>query len=138
MALAACGDDSSNSSSEPAATYVGGGCDYEGPTEFDLGDTVTFTVTNDSETSSVGFAVLTLPEGATSEEFLEEGIFAVVDEETHKVYEGAWPPNPRGVPVEMTVTFDTSGQHGINCFDQSGDDHDGDGLDYMTLFTVNE
>ena len=41
LILASC-----STSSEPTATYTGGACDYDGPSEFDLESTVTFTVTN--------------------------------------------------------------------------------------------
>ncbi len=128
---------------EPTATFNGSGCDYSGPTEFDINSTVTFTVTNKSDTTDVGFAILTLPEGTTPEEIREKGISEVTGpEETspYKIYDGAlrFAPTAIGTPYEVTVTFDTLGQHGINCFDLSGGEHDGDGLDYMTLFTVNE
>ena len=34
--------------------------------------------------------------------------------------------------------FDSPGQWGINCYDTSGGENDGEGLDYVTMFTVNE
>ena len=132
LVLAGC-----SSSSEPTAIYNGTGCVYDGPAEFDLNSTVTFTVTNESETTEVGFGVWKFPSGTTSGEILDQGIFQATGPEDD-FYEGAWPPTQIGTPYEITVTFDTPGQNGINCFDQSGDDHDGDGLDHVTMFTVNE
>jgi hypothetical protein len=41
------------------------------------------------------------------------------------------------VPKELTVTFNNTGQHGLNCFDQSGGMFRGGDLDYVTMFTVN-
>ena len=51
---------------------------YDGPSDFDVGSTVTFTVTNESETPDVGFAVFKVPDGVTAEEIFEQGIFNVV------------------------------------------------------------
>ena len=52
VALIAC-----RGSAEPTATYTGGACDYDGPSEFDLNSTVTFTVVNGSDTTDMGFGV---------------------------------------------------------------------------------
>ena len=56
LVLASC-----STSSEPTATYTGDACDYDGPSQFDLDSTVTFTVTNESDTTHVGFAVGSFP-----------------------------------------------------------------------------
>ena len=119
----------------PVAIYHGSECIYDGPSEFDVGSTVTFTVTNDSETTGVGFGVVMFPEGTTPEEIYDEGIFNVLPS-------GAGPisvvsaPTTLGEEYDLTVTFDEPGQHGINCFDRSGGENDGEGLDYVTMFTV--
>jgi hypothetical protein len=136
LVLVSCSSDSaSDDQTAPTAIYSGTGCSYDGPDEFDLGSTVTFTFTNESETRSVGFAVWRFPSGVTPEEILDEGITAAIGE-GDDFYEGAWPPTFIDTPYELTVQFDTLGQNGINCFDQSGGDHNGDGLDYVTMFTV--
>ncbi len=68
----------SASTGDAIATYDGSECVYEGPTEFDLNSTVTFTVTNESDTTDMGFSVWSVPEGTTADEILEDGIFTVV------------------------------------------------------------
>ena len=73
VVLAAC-----SGSSEPTATYTGSACDYDGPSEFDVNSTVTFTVTNESDERDIGFSVLKIPLGTTAEEIFNEGIFNVV------------------------------------------------------------
>ena len=130
IVLAAC-----SGSSEPTATYTGGACDYDGPSEFDLNSTVTFTVTNESDTTQVGFAVWDFPEGLTPEELLEQGIFEFVTFGNAEVFASS--PTAIGTSEELTVTFDTPGQWGLNCYDESGGEHAGAGLDYATMFTVN-
>jgi len=35
-----------------------------------------------------------------------------------------------------SVLDDTPGQWGLNCYDTSGGEHGGSGLDYVTMFTV--
>ncbi len=44
-----------SSSSEPTAIFTGSACDYSGPSEFDVNSTVTFTYTNESDTTGAGF-----------------------------------------------------------------------------------
>jgi len=131
LALTAC-----SSTSSPAATYIGGACDYDGPSEFDLDSTVTFTVENESDTAEVGFSILDFPEDLASEEILELGIFACVPFGTAEAFTGN--PTAIGAPEDLTVTFDTPGQWGLTCYDESGNEHGGAGLDYVTMFTVTE
>jgi hypothetical protein len=131
LALASC-----STTSDPTATYTGGACDYDGPSEFDLNSTVTFTVENESDTVEVGFSILDFPEDLTSEVILELGIFAFVPFGTAEAFTGN--PTAIGTPEDLTVTFDTPGQWGLNCYDESGNEHGGAGLDYVTMFTVTE
>jgi hypothetical protein len=106
-----------------------------GPSEFDLNSTVTFTVTNESDTTQVGFSVWKFPEGVTSEEILEQGIFEFVTSgNAERIIR---PPTAIGEPETLRVFFDSPGQYGINCFDTSGGETDGSGIDYVTMFTVN-
>jgi hypothetical protein len=123
-------------SSDPSATYTGGACDYDIPSEFDLNSTVTFTVTNESDTPVVGFAILEFPEGTTPEEIHDEGIFEFVTK--GNIAANAGKPTAVGTSKELTVTFDTPGQWGLNCYDESGGEHGGAGLDYVRMFTVTE
>jgi hypothetical protein len=102
---------------------------------FELNSTVTFTVTNESDTTEVGFAVWKFPEGVTSEEIPEQGIFAFVA--FGNVESAVSAPTAIGEPEALRVFFDSPGQWGINCFDLSGGENDGAGLDYVTMFTVN-
>ena len=69
VVLAAC-----SGSSEPTATYTGGACDYDGPSEFDINSTVTFTVTNESDTTEAGFAIWDLIKAK-----IDDGIEAIRD-----------------------------------------------------------
>ena len=123
-----------NTSSEPTATYTGGACDYDGPSEFALNTMVTFTVINESETTEVGFSLWKFPEGVTPDEILEQGIFEFVTQGNSPSYIA--PPTAIGEPRTLRVFFDSPGQWGINCFDQSGRDDDGSD-NYVTMFTVN-
>ncbi len=119
VVLGAC-----SGSSEPTATYTGGACDYDGPSEFDVNSTVTFTVTNESDTANIGFAVWKFPEGTTAEEVFNEGIINVVAGDGYEI-------DFVGAEYDLTVTFNETGQHGINCFELGG-------ADYVAMFTVVE
>jgi hypothetical protein len=129
LILASC-----STSSDPAATYTGGACTYEGPSEFEVNTTVTFTVINDSDNPNVGFAVLKLPEGTTPEEIYDEGIFSVVSRAPGALGLKS-SPTTQGEEYDFTVTFSESGQHGINCFVFPGPATE---ADYVTMFTVGE
>jgi len=130
VALAAC-----SGSSDPTATYTGDGCDYDGPSEFDVNTNVTFTVTNDSDITDIGFAIWKFPSGVTSEEISSEGIFqAVGPDDDFAALNSS--PTPIGEPEELSVFFDTPGQWGINCFVFANDRSPEQ--DHTTMFTVNE
>lgn len=130
LILAAC-----SGSADPSATFTGAACHYDGPSEFDLDSTVTFSVTNETDTTSIGFAVLKFPEGSTAEDVSNEGIFNVA---TDDALLEPYVPSPTVIDTEyeMTVTFSEVGQHGINCFDFAGAGLPG--WDYVTMFTVVE
>jgi hypothetical protein len=132
LAIAGC-----SSSSEPTAAFTGDACLYDGPSEFEVNSTVTFTFTNESDESGVGFAVLKFPEGATAEEVFNDGIFNIVPE-SDALWEFVSAPTVNGTEYDLTVTFDETGQHGINCFDISGGGVDETESDYVTMFTVGE
>jgi hypothetical protein len=121
---------------EAIATYDGSGCVYEGPTEFDLNSTVTFTVTNESDTTEMGFAVWSVPEGTTADEILEDGIFTVVGggppaDPEKGFYTALFAPTAIDSTEDLTVTLDTPGQHALICFDASTG-----GGDHAIMFTV--
>lgn len=122
-----------SSSSEPTATFTGSACDYSGPSEFDVNSTVTFTYTNESDTTGAGFSVWKLPEGLTAEEIFEQGIFNVTDS-------GSAPtnfisrPTVIGEEYELSVVFDETGQHGMVCWVSPGPET---GSEWVTMFTVN-
>ncbi|RLE16060.1 MAG: hypothetical protein DRJ28_02500 [Actinobacteria bacterium] len=128
LVLASC-----STSSDPTATYTGGACAYDGPSEFEVNSTVTFVVTNDSDTESVGFTVWKFPEGTTPEQVYDDGIFAVVSRNPGAIGE-KFPPTALGAEYDLTVTFSESGQHGINCFEFGGPATE---ADHVTMFTVN-
>ena len=125
----------SGTTGDPSATYTGGACDYDVPSEFDVNSTITFTVTNGSDTTQVGFAVWQFPDGVTPEEILEQGIFEFVTFGNAESFVSA--PTAIGESQDLPVFVDTPGQWGLNCYDLSGGENDGAGLDYVTMFTVN-
>ena len=127
----------SGNSGEPTATYTGGDCDYDGPSEFGVNSTVTFKVTNESDHTGVGFAVLKFPEGSTAQEVFSEGISAIVPDDDALI-DFRTAPTVIGTEYDLTVTFTETGQHGINCFDLSGGGIDETDSDHVTMFTVGE
>jgi hypothetical protein len=130
LVLAGC-----STSSDPTAVFDGAACVYDGPSDFEVGSTVTFTVTNESETPDVGFAVFKVPEGVTAEEIVEQGIFNVVfDVPPGSEALGAVdPPTAIGTSRSFSVTFAEAGQHGINCYVWPGPEI---GADHVAMFTV--
>jgi hypothetical protein len=130
LVLAGC-----STGSDPTAVYDGATCAYDGPSDFDAGSTVTFTVTNESETPDVGFAVFKVPEGVTAEEILEQGIFNVVFDVVpgSDALGGVDPPTAIGTSSSFSVTFAEEGQHGINCYVFPGPET---GSDHVAIFTV--
>jgi hypothetical protein len=98
-----------------------------------VNSTVTFTYTNESDTTGAGFSVWKLPEGLTPEEIFQQGIFNVTDS-------GSAPtnfisrPTVIGEEYELSVVFTETGQHGLVCFVSPGPET---GSEYVTMFTVN-
>jgi uncharacterized cupredoxin-like copper-binding protein len=128
LILAGC-----SASGDPTATYTGGACDYDGPSEFEVNSTVQFLVTNDSDNQNIGFSVWKFPEGTTPEEIYDEGIFNFVSRDSGPLGMKSSPTTP-GREYGITVTFTETGQHGINCFLSPGPDTE---AGYVTMFTVN-
>ena len=135
VALTAC-----SGSGDPTATYTGGACDYDGPSEFDLDSTVTFTLINESDTFNMGFGIWSLPEGTTADEIVEEGLFdflGVSDIVEGRdigpgFYAALYVPTVIGSTGILTVTLDKPGQHILNCFDADLD------ADHPIMFTVSD
>jgi hypothetical protein len=127
LVLASC-----STSSDPTATFTGSACDYSGPSEFDVNTTVVFEVKNDSDGTNVGFVVTKFPEGTTSEEIFEQGIFNIFQPDP---VAGVDPPMEVGTSSSFSVTFVETGQHGINCYVWPGPETE---ADYVTMFTVTE
>lgn len=126
----------SDTTSDPTATYTGGACDYVGPTEFELNSEVTFTFTDETESDSVGFALWAVPAGTTTEQIHDDGIFSLESGGGENV---EWSSETQVSDVEWqyTVTYSETGLHAVNCYDTSGGEHGGAGLDYPNLITVN-
>ena len=122
---------------EATATYDGSGCSYEGPTEFDLDSTVTFAVINQSDTTNMGFAVWSVPEGTTADDILEQGIFVAgvgsPPDPEKGLLEASFGPTAIDSTGILTVTLDKPGQHALNCYDESTD-----GGDHAIMFTVSD
>jgi len=127
LAVAGC-----STSSDPSATFTGSACDYSGPSEFDVNTTVVFEVKNDSDVTNVGFSVMKFPEGSTSDEIFEQGIFNIFEPEG---FAGTDPPMPVGTSRSFSVTFVETGQHGINCYVWPGPETE---TDYVTMFNVTQ
>ena len=128
--LPACG-----TASEPTAVFTGEECTYEGPTEFELGSTVTFAFVNESGVTDMGFSVWPVPEDTNPDRILAEGLFGVVpDDGTYEMYDAVFPPVEIGSTSSLDITLDRSGRHAIICFDASGI-IPGD-RDYAILFDV--
>jgi hypothetical protein len=131
LALASC-----STTSDPTATYTGGACNYDGPTEFDLDSTVTFTVINESDTVNVAFGVWSVPEGTTADEIIEEGLFDLLGitnvDDWPGFYTALFAPIAIDSARTMRVFLDTPGQHALNCFDVTAD------LDHPIMFTVSD
>ncbi len=121
VALGSCSA-SDDASADPKATYDGSACTYEGPTEFDVGSTVTFTLVNASDSAVAGFALWHVPDGTTVAEVEERGVFAVVADEPPAAYGRLNPNQFPAVPnqeYEVAFVLEPAGQYAINCFDQS-------------------
>jgi len=129
LVSAACSSDSS----EATAVYDGTGCTYDGPTEVATGATVSFTFTNESDTTEVTFGVTALPAGTTPEEVLATGIDAISSGD-----DVLWlfAPSPIGEQRADSATFEEPGQYGVACTDFSGGENDGQGLSYVTMIEV--
>ena len=129
VALTAC-----SGSGEPTATSTGGACEYDGPSEFDLDSTVTFTVINESDTTNMGFDVWSLPEGTTADEIVEVGLLELLGiggpDDYPGFYAAVFAPTPIDSPDSMTVTLDKPGPHVLICFDEAKE------LDHPLMFTV--
>jgi hypothetical protein len=95
---------------------------------------VSFTFTNESDTTDVTFGIFLLPEGTTQEEVFATGIDAISDPDSGFVLHA---PSPIGTERSDSYTFDTSGQYGAACTDFSGGENNGQGLTYVTMINVN-
>jgi hypothetical protein len=122
-----------STSSDPSTTFTGSPCDYSGPSQFDVNSEVTFLYTNESDTLGAGFGVWKFPEGMTSEEVFEQGIFNATNGGNAIKFVSV--PTVIGQEYELKVTFTETGQHGVVCFVFPGTEP---GSDYVTMFTVTE
>ena len=123
--------------SEATATYTGGACTHDGPSEIDLNSEVTFTLIDETESDSVGLGLWAVPAGTTTEQIHDDGIFSLESGGGENV---EWSSETQVSDFEwqFTVTFSESGLHAVNCYDTSGGEHGGAGLDYPKLITVND
>jgi hypothetical protein len=135
LALASCSTSSDPTTSDPTATYTGGACTYDGPSEFDVNSEVIFTFIDETESEDdVGFERWLVQEGTTTEMIYDDGINNV----------GArhipWLSKTQVSASESQVTarFAQPGLYALTCWDKSGGEHDGWGLQYSTLVTANE
>jgi hypothetical protein len=121
-------------SSEPTKTYDGTGCVYDGATEFDLNDEVTFTFTNESDSTGVGFVVWEVPDGTTAALIDEVGIFeATGNTDSYEFFEAKFPPTQLDTEYPVTVVLDTAGLYSVNCFVETGAPVN---THYATIITV--
>lgn len=128
------GDRLTGSAPTPTATYVGGACEYEGPTEIEIGSTVRFIGINASDQPEVGFSVWPLLDGVTADDVDTNGVFGAFD-----AVDPTWDAEPIGfvqaptefdTEYEMLVDLDQAGPHVVVCFDVL------EGVDHALPFTV--
>ena len=113
VVLLAC----TGNSGEYAVTYIGGGCTYDGPTEFDIDSEVTFTFIDQTESESVGFALWPVPAGTTTEQIHDEGIFNVGIDNV------AWSSETQVSDYEeiLTASLEEPGLYALNCYDTASE-----------------
>lgn len=102
----------------PTVTFTGGACEYEGPTEFAVGDRVTFTFVNGS-TELGKFELWKVPDGTTATDISERGVIDVVlavQEDLTWAIGGADDLQP-GEQEVLTRTLRFDGQHAAVCMD---------------------
>jgi hypothetical protein len=114
LLAAGCGSDDDNG--EVTAEFTGDGCDYSGPTEFEVGDEFEVTVTDvTEERMDVGFGVWKVPDGMTVDEFQELGFEEAVADDasgTHLFSEVTEEDTER----VLSYTLDEAGTWLVNCF----------------------
>jgi hypothetical protein len=118
---------------EASAVYDGEGCTYDGPTEVSPGTRVSYTFTNESDTTDVTFGIFRLPEGTTQQEIFATGIDPISGGDTILILHA---PSPVGTPRSDSTTFEDAGQYGAACTDFSGGENDGQGLSHVTMIHV--
>jgi len=133
LVLAAC-----TNTSGPTKAWDGTQCTYDGATEFDLNDEVTFTFTNESDSTLVGFVVWEVPDGVTAELINEVGIFAATgtqqgNTDPYEFFEAKFPPTQLDTEYPVTVVLDTEGLYSVNCFVDTGAPVN---TQYATIITV--
>jgi hypothetical protein len=113
LLAAGCGSDDNG---EVTAEFTGDGCDYSGPTEFEVGDEFEVTVTDvTEERMDVGFGVWKVPDGMTVDEFQELGFEEAVADDasgTHLFSEVTEEDTER----VLSYTLDEAGTWLVNCF----------------------
>jgi len=130
LALASC-----STSSDPTATYTGGACTYDGPSEFDVNSEVIFTFIDETESEDdVGFVLWLVQEGTTTEMIYDDGINNVGAKPIPWLSE----TQVSASESQVTARFAQPGLYALNCWDKAGGEHDGWGLSYSTLVTANE
>jgi hypothetical protein len=151
LAVSACGTsrnieaqrvaDDIRKSAEPIKVWDGTECRYDGATEFDLNDEVTFTFVNESDDTGVGFVVWTVPDGTTAEYLKEFGDFGLGptpyrgtdDSLFFEGFEAKYPPTQLGAVYQVTVSLDRAGLYSVNCFVESATELN---IQYATIVTV--
>jgi hypothetical protein len=121
LVLAGC-----STSSDPTATYTGGACTYDGPSEFDVDSEVTFILIDETESGNTGLVLWLVDDGTTPEMIHDEGVDNLSETQVSlREY-------------QFTASFEQPGTYALNCYDTSGGENDGAGLDYSTILTASE
>ena len=135
LLTAACSDDASG----PTSTYTGSGCTYEGPSEFDVGSEVTFTFIDEAESGNTGLVLWIVDEGTIPEMIHDEGIFNVEAMQTKmRTIDSLSETEVSASEYQFTARFEQPGTYALNCYDTSGGENDGAGLDHSTILTASE
>jgi hypothetical protein len=134
LVLASC-----STSSEPTSTYTGGACTYDGPSEFDVNSEVTFTFIDETESGNTGLVLWLVDDGTTPEMIHDEGIFNVEARQTKmRTVDNLSETEVSLREYQFTASFEQPGTYALNCYDTSGGENDGAGLDYSTILTASE
>jgi hypothetical protein len=112
LVAAACSDGDDN---EVTVEFTGDGCVYSGPTEFEVGDEIEITVSDDSdERADIGYAVTKVPDGTPVETASEEGFLDSLPDLSDTFLQSE--VTEEGTERVLSATLDVAGTWLVHCF----------------------